>query len=425
MSKVCQDLNDQGYLTFLDTSIHDAKNFYIKTTNISLVVSNCDEGRKNESLFIGLIPDERETNLNYIITINNKIYRMVCNNRMIKILDSQIEKVQLKEYKLVIKPLAPIINSEVNLVVNDEPIKEKSTINLLDIANIAVSSTKTKIDEFTDAFTISLNQIDSSTSLNTKTIKVKVRKPGIEDYTWEEINAIAKEVSNDNNINYKSTNSVEKVINGKKYYIDVGDTKKVTIDDLKYTVRVIGFNHDDLTYDDSYGEVTKTNKAGISFEFVTSLFDSPVYDSSRYSANWKDCSINKRLNTDTIEKLTEFKSIIKSVNKKYISKHGDENSVKTDSNKLWLLACSEIWSDNGWAVTKEGEQYKYYEGISSSSVSNNLVQKKDVNGKSKKWILRSPSEKCAYGDYFCSVESNMCMHAYICSSIGIIPGFSI
>ena len=71
--------------------------------------------------------------------------------------------------------------------------------------------------------------------------------------------------------------SVTKTVNGKNYTAKAGDEKVLTINGQNYRVRVLGFNHDTLESGaTAYGD-SKITKAGISFEFVTSLFSSTLY----------------------------------------------------------------------------------------------------------------------------------------------------
>lgn len=144
MSVVCEKLNNQGYLTYPDTSINEAKSLYINKYEVPLVVSNADSGKKSQKLFALLVPDPNETNLNYIITINHKMHRMTCANGIITISDTPIDKLDLKTYKIVCTPLAPIKNGLVNLKVNDTAVTTSYNTNISTSLNLEISSTKAK-----------------------------------------------------------------------------------------------------------------------------------------------------------------------------------------------------------------------------------------------------------------------------------------
>ena len=109
-------------------------------------------------------------------------------------------------------------------------------------------------------------------------------------------------------------------------------------------------------------------------------------------------------------------------------------------DKLWLLACSEIWSDGyqydsskpngyGYARLKEGEQYQYYKTATNGVAYNNSsgnpkLVKKNLNESAKYWWLRSL-------DYigsicFCYVGSNGFTNTGGASGdFGVSFGFSI
>ena len=126
-------------------------------------------------------------------------------------------------------------------------------------------------------------------------------------------------------------------------------------------------------------------------------------------------------------------NIIKSVTKSYIKTCSDANSVTTCNDKLWLLACSEIWNNGyngtgtyGCAVASEGNQYKYYADINATYNSGNSKLYKMYQGStsSSYWWLRSP------GYYninrFCNVGSNgYCYNNFAVSTYGVAPGFAI
>ena len=122
------------------------------------------------------------------------------------------------------------------------------------------------------------------------------------------------------------------------------------------------------------------------------------------------------------------KLIQKQVNKRYIYKYNDAGSVNTIADRLWLLSCSEIWSGGavsggyGRAITKEGEQYKYYKDINAVYSQGNT---KLIKISGKNWWLRSPTYN-SYGD-FCTVHDDG--QGYKCDADNdgpmVSPGFSI
>ena len=265
----------------------------------------------------------------------------------------------------------------------------------------------------------------------------------ISECTWKEINALAKEIAKDSTIT-KDTGTVTKTINGKNYTATVGDKKTITIDEKDYTVRILGFNHDTLENGQTaYGDASIT-KAGISFEFETLLPAARMNSSNTNSGGWEASSMRTNLNSTTaadgminlsdLEKDTAIGSnIIKSVKKNYIKTYNNAGSVTTCNDKLWLLACSEIWNNGyngngtyGDAVASEGNQYKYYADINATYNSGNskLYKMYQIFIVSSYWWLRSPD--CSYSIYFCGVGSDgSCGSDFASYTNGVAPGFAI
>ena len=97
-------------------------------------------------------------------------------------------------------------------------------------------------------------------------------------YGWDEIANMAKVISNTTSIN-ENTLEVKVIIDGKTKILGVGDTK--TLDGR--TVRILGFNHDELADSvktTAYGSSTATGKAGISFEYVDFLTSAQMNSSA-------------------------------------------------------------------------------------------------------------------------------------------------
>ena len=275
------------------------------------------------------------------------------------------------------------------------------------------------------------------------TATITVTAPAFANYKWEEINALAKEIAKDSTIT-KDTGTVTKTINGKSYTATVGAKKTITIDGKVYTVRILGFNHDTLSDGQTaYGDASIT-KAGISFEFETLLPGAKMNSSITNSGGWESSLMRTNLNSTTaadgminlsdLEKDTAIGSnIIKSVMKNYIKTYNNAGSITTCNDKLWLLACSEIWNNGyngtgtyGYAVASEGNQYKYYADINATYNSGNSKLYKMYQGStsSSYWWLRSPY----YGDSnrFCYVDGNGYSTAnYASTTYGVAPGFAI
>lgn len=177
------------------------------------------------------------------------------------------------------------------------------------------------------------------------------------DYTWEELNNIAKIISDnygteEGQIN-NNTVEVNITINGREYIVGIGDW--TTVNGKK--VRILGFNHDELTNTNAYGE--ENTYAGISFEYVDSLMTAQMNPSATNAGGWGACAIRSTLNSSTFDSL-ENKDYIKEVNKQYVETSNEAESLTTSQDKIWLLSSGELFGANQGAITIEGKQYRFY-----------------------------------------------------------------
>lgn len=251
--------------------------------------------------------------------------------------------------------------------------------------------------------------------------------PVILSYDWEELNKIAKAISNNYSTINNKTMEVSIEINNINYTLGVGDIAEVDYNGETKQVRILGFNHDELEDKDNYGG--DNTYAGISFEFVDSIINTSMNDTDTNLGGWKTTELRNTLNNTTTGVIASLsnKEYIKEVKKNYIEVYNDESSVKQSIDYLYLLSCSEIWNNGrenvgyGYAITAEGKQYKFYENINADSNSNNSSITKGEKG----WWLRSPFR--GFRDGFCFVDKNglaSCIAADN-ASVNVIPAFSI
>ena len=246
-------------------------------------------------------------------------------------------------------------------------------------------------------------------------------------YSWDEIEEIAKAISNDSSITDDSSIATV-TVEGAKKTLCVGQEIKLE----EKTVRILGFNHDTLSNPTAYGSATATGKAGISFEYIDFLTSGEMNIFSNINTGgWAQTQLRGILNGTTYNSLS-IKNIIKKVKKDYIPTYNVAKTQQTD-DYLWLLSCGEIWDNGynggitrGYAIATEGKQYKYYKmNLKSISYSNsNSITKKPTVGSSSGWWLRSPY----YYDssFFCSVYyDGTCNNNLAGHSCGVAPGFAI
>ncbi len=264
--------------------------------------------------------------------------------------------------------------------------------------------------------------------------------------TWEEINEMAKEIANDDSITNASTQATVNV-NGESKTISVGGIYTVKYGTAARRVRVLGFKHDDLVNTAAYGG--NHSKASISFEFLDFMTGSTykyMNSSNTNSGGWANTQMRKDLNGYTTSDATQSgvigglganlsnKSYIKQVKKKYIATYNNAGSVTTCNDYLWLLASSEVVNNGyngsgtyGYAITSEGSQYKYYQGVTEAWNSSSAGRQKrpSASDSTVLWWLRSP----CYGNsgYFCLVGSSGNPNGINAASTGggVAPGFCI
>ncbi len=236
-------------------------------------------------------------------------------------------------------------------------------------------------------------------------------------YNWEELNSIAKVISDNYGTEQGKINNdtveVAVSINGKEDTLGIGDW--TTVNGNK--VIILGFNHDQLANSNKY--------AGISFQFTKIIEYAQMNSSGTNADGWEACKFRETLNS-TIYDTLENVEYIKEVKKHYIQTYNDIDSVTTSQDKLWLLSCSEIWDNGdkegyyGYAIAKEGEQYKYYKNIDADSDTKSTALVDSLAC----WWLRSP----AYNDKnsFCYTSGQLaCKYQWATQNYGIQPGFSI
>ncbi|MCI9087408.1 MAG: Ig domain-containing protein, partial [Clostridia bacterium] len=283
--------------------------------------------------------------------------------------------------------------------------------------------------------TITAKTADGSNKSATCSITVQDPTPvtiGSDDASWATMNRIATAIAKDSSINSSSTKATGYTANGERYEISVGGIYKVKYNGEERQVRVLGFKHDDLVNTGIYGG--SHTKASISFEFLDFMTGSTqknMNSSHTNSGGWGSTAMRTFLNgTDGKEKLSN-KAYIKQVKKRYIATYNSASSVTTCNDYLWLLAASEIVNSGyqsgyyAYAITTEGGQYKYYQGISASWNSLSSERTKKTGGSAYGWWLRSPYYSS--GNDFCNVNASGSVghHNSAGYSSAVAPGFCI
>ena len=314
------------------------------------------------------------------------------------------------------------------------------------LAQDAKDKTENAIEEEKDY----INKIDNMVNgyVNGTTTPTTPEEVPVEEIKsdWETIEKIAKEIAKDDSI-INETEKVTVTVDDKEYTINVGDIFEVKYNDEVRRVRVLGFKHDDLVDKTVYGG--NHTKASISFEFLDFMTGSTYKSMNTSNSNtggWAATQMRKDLNGYSNSNAAQSgaigglgtnlnnKSYIKQVKKKYIAIYDDASSVTTCNDYLWMLAASEVVNAGyqsgayGLAITSEGSQYKYYQGVTDAWNSTSTGrQKYNALGNMTHWWLRSPYYNSSGS--FCMVGVsgyfNNTTYSVASSSTGVAPGFSI
>ena len=266
------------------------------------------------------------------------------------------------------------------------------------------------------------------------------------EYTREQIDKIAQAIANSSDVTSETT-EVTANIDGTNLKLGVGDIATVEYSGTSVRVRVLGFKHDDLVNTGAYGG--NHTKASISFEFLDFMTGTTykyMNSSNTNSGGWANTQMRKDLNGYSTNAAAQSgaigglganlsnKSYIKQVKKKYIATYNNASSVTTCNDYLWLLAASEVVNNGyngsgtyGYAITSEGSQYKYYQGVTDAwnSTSTGRQKRPSASGSTVGWWLRSPGYN--FSSSFCGVDSSgyTIGNSYASGTGGVVPGFSI
>lgn len=190
----------------------------------------------------------------------------------------------------------------------------------------------------------------------------------------------------------------------------VGSQKSMTIGGSSYLVDIIGLNHDD--YADGSG------KAPLTLQLHDCYITSSQMSYSEYNYDsWKQSLIRLYFCPNTIlaNMQTDVKAGIKNVNK-FTATGGRDATLITTSDKLFLLAESEVFASIDQSFAGEGSRYEYYTNGGTSSLKKNNVQ-------NYMWWLRSPVSWNNYN--YCAVHTvdGISYYSGPQSALGVCPAF--
>ena len=312
---------------------------------------------------------------------------------------------------------------------------DKTILSTLESANINNGTLPNSLEGKLNNLNITIssqNQSESEPLLEVNVSNETSHTANLLTYTWEEMSTFARSIALDSSVN---SETVEVTV-GNDVVLGLGDTIKlkgtVSVNSVDttydYTVRIIGFKHDDLTNTNAYG--INTTKAGITFEFTEVYkYDKINYTSAiNFPSNAPNIAYSNSLFRETLNNsinLLENSSYIKEV----VKESNYNTTTYTSNEKLWLLSGDELFSDGGWipySTTNDvgGYQYKYYKilpNVPSYGCGGAYVKK------GMDYILRSHGNGNEY-DYF-NHQYGFCNSSHgadvSSTSYGICPCFCL
>ena len=258
-------------------------------------------------------------------------------------------------------------------------------------------------------------------------------KPSVNDYSWAELAAIAKEISS-----MPDLNSALKVAENYNLCSAGGSLVEepskllVLSDGSQLEVRIAGFYHDDLE--------SSPNKAGITFMFCNGLSAQPMNDETTNDAGWEGSKLRSWLNKDGLRMLPEELQDVMQPVKKLTNNKGqteDAAEVTETSDVLWLFSSVELCGPiQGWygdaadqILSTEGSQYKLFgdAGLNASTTAKaaDVVLVTDYDGQPCFWWQRS-ADPVTSTSFNAVNEEGLAFNDYVANEpLAVIAGFCL
>lgn len=170
----------------------------------------------------------------------------------------------------------------------------------------------------------------------------------------------------------------------------VGNSKTMLINGVDYQIDIIGKSHDDY--------VDGSGKAPLTFQLHDCYYEnfgggSAMNATATNVGGWTSCKMRMTTLPSILTKMpAEVQAGIREVIKR-TSKGNKVSTVENVTDKLFLLSEQEVYNSHSSSYNGEGTQYAYYK------TSSNRIKK--LNGSSKSWWLRSPSNYST-GNFCCA-----------------------
>ena len=254
-------------------------------------------------------------------------------------------------------------------------------------------------------------------------------KASVEDYTWDELSRISKEIG--------AAGDEDAAIDIAKEYnlctpdgkLDGTQVKTVTLADGTIAqVQICGFAHDD--------KADGSGKAGITFIFQDAVDEDSMNNAGTNSGGWEASEMRSQLNSSFKEQLpSDLQNVIASVSKmtNNTGEATSASSVTATSDELWLFSVCELCGQINWyneqslcsVINAEGEEYKLFRDMNVDDRNGNAILTKTSRGGSCTWWERSPRPRYSVGFVSVGPDGSPGYGDNADVSLAVVPGFCI
>ena len=254
-------------------------------------------------------------------------------------------------------------------------------------------------------------------------------KASVEDYTWDELSRISKEIG--------AAGDEDAAIDIAKEYnlctpdgkLDGTQVKTVTLADGTIAqVQICGFAHDD--------KADGSGKAGITFIFKDAVDEHSMNNAGTNSGGWEASEMRSQLNSSFKEQLpSDLQNVITSVSKmtNNTGEATSASSVTATSDELWLFSVCELCGQINWyneqslcsVINAEGEEYKLFRDMNVDDRNGNAILTKTSRGGSCTWWERSPRPRYSVGFVSVGPDGSPGYGDNADVSLAVVPGFCI
>ena len=254
-------------------------------------------------------------------------------------------------------------------------------------------------------------------------------KASVEDYTWDELSRISKEIG--------AAGDEDAAIDIAKEYnlctpdgkLDGTQVKTVTLaDGTTVQVQICGFAHDD--------KADGSGKSGITFIFKDAVDEDSMNNAGTNSGGWEASEMRSQLNSSFKEQLpSDLQNVIASVSKmtNNTGEATSASSVTATSDELWLFSVCELCGQINWyneqslcsVINAEGEEYKLFRDMNVDDRNGNAILTKTSRGGSCTWWERSPRPRYSVGFVSVGPDGSPGYGDNADVSLAVVPGFCI